>query len=215
MLRPAATVSPLRAQRGATLIEVLVALLILLVGLLGLAGLNSRTNMMELESFQRIQALQLVQDMVARLRANADHVACYANPVWTTADEPPPVISAGSTLCERDLADWRVRVAQGARTFHVGEDELSELGDDQMSGGLIGARGCIEQLTANEYRVTVAWQGLQATVAPTLANDLPVECGKGQYGDERLHRVAAVEMLFANFGAGAGAPPEEPEEPEP
>ena len=67
------------AQRGSTLIEILVTLVILMFGLLGLVGISGRASMAELESFQRIQAMQVVQDMANRLNANRKVASCYSN----------------------------------------------------------------------------------------------------------------------------------------
>ncbi|MCM2252771.1 MAG: type IV pilus modification protein PilV, partial [Ramlibacter sp.] len=50
------------AQRGAALLEVLVAILITAFGLLALAGLQTRMNAAMMESYQRAQALTLLED---------------------------------------------------------------------------------------------------------------------------------------------------------
>jgi type IV pilus assembly protein PilV len=42
---------------------------------------------------------------------------------------------------------------------------------------MIGARGCVESAIANEYLVTVAWQGL----APISAPPDSVTCGQNEY----------------------------------
>ena len=65
---------------------------------------------------------------------------------------------------------------------------------------MIGARGCIEQLqVANAtagicqpgiFRVTVAWQGLNATVAPA------VTCGVNLYGDDDSLRKAVSSRVI-------------------
>ena len=64
---------------------------------------------------------------------------------------------------------------------------------------MIGARGCIEQLQAANatpgicqpgiFRVTVAWQGLNATVAPAVA------CGVDLYGDETLRKAVSSRVI--------------------
>ena len=65
------------AQRGALLIEVLVAILICAFGLLGFAGMQARATSSEFEGFQRSQALVLIEDMVSRMNANRTHAAEY------------------------------------------------------------------------------------------------------------------------------------------
>jgi len=66
------------AQRGTSLIEILISVVILLVALLGAAGMMARSNQSEMESYQRVQALTLLQDMAARLNANRQVAVCYA-----------------------------------------------------------------------------------------------------------------------------------------
>lgn len=58
------------AQRGFTLMEVLVAMLILSIGLLGMAGLQSLSFKMNQSSYLSSQATFLSYDMLDRMRAN-------------------------------------------------------------------------------------------------------------------------------------------------
>ncbi|WP_144947855.1 type IV pilus modification protein PilV [Pseudomonas oryzihabitans] len=64
-------------QKGATLIEVLVAMLILAIGLLGLAGLQTVSVQSNQGAYYRSQATILANDIVDRMRAN--RVAALAN----------------------------------------------------------------------------------------------------------------------------------------
>ena len=75
--RRAARGAAAAAQRGALLIEVLVAILICAFGLLGFAGMQARATSSEFEGFQRSQALVLIEDMVSRMNANRAHAAEY------------------------------------------------------------------------------------------------------------------------------------------
>lgn len=65
---PAAAVS---RQRGAGLIEVLVAVLVLAIGLMGIAGLQSRALKNGQSAFERSQAVTLTYLMMDAMRANA------------------------------------------------------------------------------------------------------------------------------------------------
>lgn len=184
----------MQGQRGGTLLEVLVALLITSFGLLALAGLQTRMNSAVMESYQRAQALTLMEDMANRLQLNADNAASYSaggtdTPLGT--DETAACIAvagaATPTRAQRDLCDWS-RQLQGA----------SETSGGSAVGAMIGARGCVEQITAADanpgvcqpgiYRVTVSWQGLTSTVAPTNA------CGKDQYGDDTLRKSMSTQV---------------------
>jgi type IV pilus assembly protein PilV len=61
---------------------------------------------------------------------------------------------------------------------------------------MIGARGCVERLPGNPvtFRVSVAWQGLSDTVAPSLS------CGQdADYGSVGRRRVLAVQLTLADL----------------
>jgi len=159
--------STLRAQRGTTLLEVLITLVILAIGLLGLAGLQTRLQASEMEAYQRAQALILLNDMASRITTNRANAASYATAAPITAP-------LGDTTCptttsnrqEIDAGEW-CKALQGA-----GE----KLGVDNV-GAMVGGRGCVEALPDNEYLITVAWQGL----APISAPPASVACGEGEY----------------------------------
>ncbi|MNG41948.1 hypothetical protein D3C85_1817090 [compost metagenome] len=65
---------------------------------------------------------------------------------------------------------------------------------------MIGARGCIETVSSSAtseviLRVTVVWQGMSPTVAPSLA------CGEGEYGDDdRMRRAVSMLVTLAYLG---------------
>lgn len=61
-----------RAQRGFTLLEVLVALVVLSIGLLGLSGLQTSSLRNNHSAFLRSQATLLATDIMDRMRANRD-----------------------------------------------------------------------------------------------------------------------------------------------
>ena len=59
---------------------------------------------------------------------------------------------------------------------------------------MIGARGCIAfDAASNNYVVTIAWQGLLQTSAPSAG--LP--CATGLYGNESQRRVVSAVINFA------------------
>ena len=180
----------LRPQHGFGLMEVLVALLVIAIGLLGTLALQARAIQVELESYQRVQALNLLDDMASRLAANRVNRGCYR-----MEGETPPYLGIGSDLgslttdksnCIDDLVAWD-ELLRGAAVVEAGGNTI---------GAMIGARGCIEQLAPREYRISVAWQGMQATFAnPNLL------CASGEYGDdEAMRRVIARTVEFADLG---------------
>lgn len=184
---------------GFTLLEILITLIILAVGMLGLANLQSKIHVTEIESYQRAHAVLLLQDMVDRINSNRANAGDYASAdvLGTGAAEPLPDCDVIANLAVKDRCQWQEALL-GA----------SEQGSTGRSGGMIGARGCIEELqepnastgscTPGVYRVTVAWQGLHKTKAPA---DL-LGCGKDQYGaagdadKDKLRRAIATEFTI-------------------
>jgi type IV pilus assembly protein PilV len=192
----------LAQQRGLSLIEVLVSLLILVLGLLGMIGLQARAQIGTFESYQRGQALIIAQDMADRLMINRLAVSCYAITTDTAAGTPylgtgytgtpTCVTTAGTaamqTLAANDLIAWNNALKGASET----------LGGAQV-GGLLGARGCISfDSTTSRYRISVAWQGMARTVAPT-AGDTAATCGKDLYGSEAERREVNITLMIATL----------------
>lgn len=103
-MRQVLSISP--CQRGATLIEVLVAMLILSVGLLGLAGMQMTALKSNQSAYYRSQATVLAQDIIDRMRANRTEAL---NGVYDTAlknETCNPKITPSGTLAQKDVAEW-------------------------------------------------------------------------------------------------------------
>jgi type IV pilus assembly protein PilV len=174
------------AQRGVSLIEVLVTVIILAFGLLALAGLVVKSHASEFDAYQRAQAAVLLTDMAERINANRANAASYVTTtplgtgeaVWTTCT----TLAVGAT---RDQCQWS-KALQGS----------AESNANGNTGAMVGARGCIEVVqTANTtpgscaagiYRVSIVWQGQSLTTAPSLA------CGQNLYGNDKLRRALAT-----------------------
>ncbi len=185
------------AECGFTLLEVLVTAVIIAVGLLGLAGLQAKMAATQMEAYQRAHALVLVEDMAARInsRRSAAKKGGYAAlgrmTVVGSGDGFDPAEGCDQTdLTARDLCEWS-RALKGAGTTDDSEAFL---------GAMIGARGCIERLPVDlqnpvlTFHVSVVWQGLTETVAPSLI------CGQGDdYGSPGRRRVLAVLVTLADL----------------
>lgn len=182
--------TPLRSQyqRGVTLIEVLVTVVVLAFGLLGIAAFQAKAQAGSIEAYQRAQAVVLLEDLQARMSGNPAQVADY---VTTTPLGTGNALAACGSLAfgaARDKCEWS--------TALLGAAELN--GDDVKVGAMIGARGCVAEVQARSeapgacrpgiYKLTVAWQGLHETRAPSHA------CGSGQYGSETLRRAISVRV---------------------
>lgn len=179
-------------QGGFSLIEVLITLLILAIGLLGLAGLQSKMLGTEFEAYQRSQALTLARDMANRIRLNpvAARADAYSNNLIFGVGDSLNENCSPSAIVDSDLCAWS-RALKGLSVVDT---------DDVALGSLIGARGCIEKISGSSttqavMRVTVAWQGLTPSAAPS------VNCGKGSYGtDDKLRRTVSILVTIGYLG---------------
>ena len=167
--------------RGVTMIEVLITIVILTIGLLGVAGLQARMQLAEVESYHRSHAIVLLQDIVARISANRRNAMNYVTggPLGTGNAVQNCLGLTGANL---DLCQWNNAL--------LGASEMSSGG--QEVGGMIGARGCITNVSATmprEFTVAVVWQGVTPTVAPTST-----ACGQGLYGNEQVRRALVARL---------------------
>ena len=89
---------------------------------------------------------------------------------------------------QKDASEW-CNALQGA----------AETAGSSKVGAMIGGRGCVASLVANEYLVTVAWQGM----APLSAPPSSVPCGQGAYdggactGDRCRRAITTVVRIGA------------------
>jgi type IV pilus assembly protein PilV len=175
-------------QRGTTLIEVLVTVVILAFGLLGIGVFQAKSQVGAVESYQRAQAIVLLEDMTARISGNPLNAANYLSMTIGTGDGRPDDCTGLASGAPRDLCEWSKSLRGAAETA----------GANTKVGAMVGARGCVEQLQAQDatagvcrpgiYQISVSWQGLHSTAAPSL------QCGKGAYGDETNRRTIAVQV---------------------
>jgi type IV pilus assembly protein PilV len=174
-------------QSGTSLIEILITVVLLAFGLLGIAALQSKAQVGSIEAYQRAQAIVLLEDMQARMEANAEMADDYltANPLGTgTAVANCNALPPGAT---RDTCEWSWALSGAA-----------EVKDGNKLGAMTGARGCIEEVQAPDptpgvcrhgiYLITVAWQGLHPTVAPAQA------CARNAYGPDSHRRAISVRV---------------------
>lgn len=186
------------AERGFTLIEVLVTFIVLAIGLLGLAQLMARMHSVEMESYQRSQAVLLMQDMASRVAVAGQNASSYV----TGTSQPLGTSYNDSTLCAAtsgpsyDMCIWSKALKGAGETTNSGAN---------LVGAMIGARGCIEQIQALNaasgvcqagiYRVSVVWQGLTPTVAPSN-----LACGQNLYGNnasqDNLRRAVSTKVTI-------------------
>lgn len=176
--------------RGVGLVEVLITMVVLAFGLLGLAAFQAKAHVGTIESYQRAQAAVLLQDMQARLSANAENAGSYVTPapLGTESTLGTDCVAAAAGK-DRDLCEWNLAL-QGAAEQRSGNN----------AGAMQGARGCVELVRAQNdaagvctpavYLVTVAWQGMHPTKAPAQA------CGKGEYGADTHRRTVSARVAI-------------------
>ncbi|MES2361067.1 MAG: type IV pilus modification protein PilV [Pseudomonadota bacterium] len=167
-------------QRGAAMMEVLIAMLIIAFGILGFVGLQAQTALSQVEGYQRSQALILINDISARMALNRSNAAAYvATDIGTTN---PGNCAIAATQAARDLCEWSLLI-QGS----------AEVQGTAKLGAMMGARGCISSPAANQYLISVAWQGVQATGAPAST------CGQNAYSSENMRRAATTVLQIATL----------------
>lgn len=142
------------AQRGFTLIEVLIAILVVTFALLGMAALIARSTVGEVEAIQRSQALLLVRDMTERIQLNRVDAL---NGRYGRTDAVGAVVrdcAAEVTRVARDVCEWGNLLAG-----------TNESQDGRATSALNGARGCVTLApgATNAYAVTVVWRGMSPT----------------------------------------------------
>ena len=163
-------------QRGALLLESLVAILISAFGLLGFAALQARSAAAEFESYQRSQALVLIEGMTSRLNANRANAVAYVNAGLIGAGaiaDCSALIGANLDLCE-----W-ANLLRGSAESRGGV----------KVGSMLGARGCISKPASatDRYVIAVAWQGIVRTGAPAS----PCGAGDAAFPTAALRRVVS------------------------
>jgi len=179
-----------RPQRGALLIEVLVAILICAFGLLGFVGMQARASSAEFESYQRSEALVLVEDMASRINANRANAGDYVSDVLI--GDGALVDCAGMAGAALDLCEWG-NLIRGSTETRGGSSV----------GSMMSARGCIARAadTTERYVVSVVWQGMVPTGAPAST------CGQDDalYPAENLRRVVSSTVCVALLRDGVPA----------
>ena len=178
-----ASAPSMRAQRGVTLIEVLITIVISAFGLLGIAGLQARMQVAEMEASQRAQATVLLRHLADRINANRKNAMSYVTTTPLGIDNGVQDCSAvsGAAL---DLCEWNNLLAGAAETSA-----------GLRMGAMVGARGCVvntDPVMPRKFTIAVVWQGMTPTVAPGTTT-----CGSDAYGDERKRRAIVAPIVVA------------------
>lgn len=137
------TRTTLRAVRGFTFIEALIALLVLSIGLLGVAALQLTSVRSNHSASLRSQATLLAYDMVDRMRANRTEALSGAYDIAFGAE----LDEESTTLNTADLERWTANLQE---TLPSGEGSIERT----VTGG------------ATTFTVTVRWDDSRGANAP-------------------------------------------------
>lgn len=102
-------------NKGVSLIEVLIAVLILAIGLLGMASLQIRSLSNNHNAYLRTQATQLANDMLDRMRSNAQglNAGYYLRPnVENSSMDCHLNLCNADQMSEYDLSLWNQAIHQ-------------------------------------------------------------------------------------------------------
>ncbi len=106
------------AQKGVSLIEVLVAVLVMAVGLLGLASLQAVGMHNNTSAYHRTQAIYLSYDIMDRMRANyqADYaVNLNSQPANATNCAAVNANCSPQSMAQYDLSQWKCSLGKFAK----------------------------------------------------------------------------------------------------
>lgn len=174
------------------MIEVLITILVTTLGLLGIAALFARSQQMSDEAYQRYQALDIAHQLAEVVSVNRPEAALGAA-------SPYVLITAASLAGDPGFSVPDASVASlDLLGFHNALVGAQKTQAGVNVAALISARGCVDFLGAvgsptdpPRYRISVAWQGRQASVATVAGVSV---CGTGLYGGEDLRRVVSLEV---------------------
>ncbi|MEO7852127.1 MAG: prepilin-type N-terminal cleavage/methylation domain-containing protein [Rubrivivax sp.] len=172
------------AQRGFSMIEILISLLITAFGLLGLAAFASKSTAMGVDATQRARAAALLSDMASRVANNKPNAALYASAAVQGASVQACV--AGATPAQvvaRDLCEWGNLLA-GANDAGT-----------TANAAFLGFRGCVTQPNALDpvFVITVAWGSLSPGIPPADG------CAANAFGDDSQRRIIRSQVRVATL----------------
>lgn len=183
-------------QRGAGLIEVLIAALILAIGILGIIGLLGTSATAQYESIQRIRAVSLADNILERIRRNPAGLTTYddrdtTRPLGSGSiqQEPSPnCLSASCSpgeLAAYDLWSWEQLLDGGSAT-------ITEGGKTTNTASLRELRACIDftpdtgKTSTGIVDVILQWRGVKETGDGVQAGN--AVCGGATAGSDKLRR---------------------------
>ncbi len=119
------------AQRGSSLIEVMVALTILAIGMLGMIQLQIKASQENQLAYYYSQAMYLADDLVERMRANPSNPNGYLVAIGdvvngVSADQCETANCTSTQLARWDLKKWKDNLAE---MLPQGDGSVVRVGD--------------------------------------------------------------------------------------
>lgn len=139
-----------RGQRGAALLEAMIAILILSFGLLGMVGMQTAAVKYEQNSWARSAVSSLASDMADRIRANPD-VASTAYSGTSTYAAERTAMSDGSAFTV--TTDCGATACTPAQLAAYDAARWRRALNDQIPGAV----GQVQGSRGGGYTVTIAW----------------------------------------------------------
>lgn len=180
-----------RANRGFSLLELLVTVIVFSVGLLTVAGLQTVSKQANFEAIQRTAASQVAFGLLENMRVNGDAIGAYlaAGTLGngSLGAEPAPNCTTGNECnaaekAAHDMWFWE-QILDGNLETNAGVG----------TGGLVTPAMCITGPAggvAGVYVVTIAWRG-----TASLNNAVNNPCGtlSGNFGaNNEFRRIIQV-----------------------
>lgn len=146
--------STVRANHGASLLEVLIAMLIFSFGMLGLAALQTYSVKANQSANSRSQATALANTMLDNIRANRSYIGdYYSNPYSAGTCETNPTDTGVAAL---DLALWR----------------------QQLACQLPEGAGAVAPISDHEVAVCIRWSESRLQQGGTVGQDCVADAAK-------------------------------------
>lgn len=143
-------ISNLTAQRGISLVESLVALVVMSVGMLGIASLYVTSLQTGRSALLRTHAINLVNDMADRIRANSGARGAYQLSGYKAGDLPTtaPDCMKTSNCPPVDVAKWDLASWTGSLTDYLPSSQLKS--DVTYNAGTTAEK-------PDKYQISLAW----------------------------------------------------------
>ena len=197
-----------KSMGGYLMVEVMVSMVIILVGITGISKIQNVAKLSNEQAMQRSTAINLVDNLMERIRSNPGGLADYfANSQLTGALTAPATCAADPVCTAAERADWDL---YDWEQLLIGAQE--DAGGD-ATGGLVNPIVCLQGPPApavvgdsGVYNIAIVWHGRAKLTNQTIAaNANASACGtlladnaydEVPASNDNLHRRVYWQELF-------------------